>query len=531
MSTVFLHPTRKTFYRRVQIPRKIRQYFKGRVEIWRSLKTSDKDEATFRAAQFDAQTRRLFLTLKKHGERMKADQIDALVQHWLETEFDELDDYMATCGPVSDVDRDTKHVVLSDLWQEATEALISCDFRKVEKEADALLKSAGLPPLDHEGADFGRLCRRLLQAKQEYFKIEADRWEGNYNTGPQVQRHNGTPSPELAPVAPPAAPTGPMFGEAVKMYFKENARAERTDAQVKAELDRFVESLGGDRPLGSILKSDCRTYKEQLLHVRKLGPATVIKHLSNLSGLFKWSEAQGFIGEGSNPVRGLAPNKKAAKKAAQDRRPFMDEELLMVFGSKAFIQQKEANPARYWLPLICLFQVTRREEAGQLAVCDIQEEAGIPFLRINDDEKLGQSLKNEGSRRRVPIHSSLIKLGFLDYVKIVKAAGHTRLFHSLTRGANGFSDPVGKFFGRLVRKVGITDPAIVLHSTRHTGISRLTGAGVPQDIREILVGHAAAGVHGQTYVHRDQLPLSLLRDGLEKLRYDDVVEALRKGIF
>ena len=44
---------------------------------------------------------------------------------------------------------------------------------------------------------------------------------------------------------------------------------------------------------------------------------------------------------------------------------------------------------------------------------------------------------------------------------------------------------------------------IVLHSTRHTGISQLTGVGVPQDIREILAGHAAAGVHGQVYVHRD----------------------------
>jgi integrase len=248
--------------------------------------------------------------------------------------------------------------------------------------------------------------------------------------------------------------------------------------------------------------------------------------LSNLLSIFKWSEAQGFIPENSNPVRGLSPNKKAAKKAAQERRPFTDEELLKVFGSSEFRKQKDTNPARYWLPLICLWEVTRREEAGQLAVCDIQEEAGIPFVRINDDEKIGQSLKNEGSRRRVPVHSSLVKLGFLNFVKSVKAAGHTRLFHSLSRGANGYSDPVGKFFGRLVRKVGITDPAIVLHSTRHTGISRLTGAGVPEDVRKMIVGHSDSDVHGKTYVHRDQIPLGLLREGLEKLCYDEVVKAL-----
>ena len=167
--------------------------------------------------------------------------------------------------------------------------------------------------------------------------------------------------------------------------------------------------------------------------------------------------------------------------------------------------------------LICLFSLCRREEVGQLAVCDIQEEEGIHFLRINDDEKLGQSLKNAGSRRRVPIHSALISLGLLQYVERVKKAGHVRLFPELKRGANGYSDPVGKFFGRLLRSVGIDDPAVVLHSTRHTGISRLTGAGVPQDTREILAGHAAAGVHGKTYVHRDQLPLSLLREAAERL--------------
>ena len=103
MSTVFfLHPTRHTYYHRVRIPKKIRQYFKGKIEVWRSLKTADKDHAEVRAAQFDARTRRLFLTLKKSGERLSKDRIEALVQNWLETEIDELEDLMAwpCCGMV-----------------------------------------------------------------------------------------------------------------------------------------------------------------------------------------------------------------------------------------------------------------------------------------------------------------------------------------------------------------------------------------------------------------------------------------------
>ena len=35
-------------------------------------------------------------------------------------------------------------------------------------------------------------------------------------------------------------------------------------------------------------------------------------------------------------------------------------------------------------------------------------------------------------------------------------------------------------------------------------------------------------VHGQVYVHREGLPLSLLRDGLEKLSYKEVMTVLTK---
>jgi integrase len=527
MSTVFLHPTRKTYYRRVQIPQKIRKHFNGRVEVWRSLKTADKDQAEVRASLFDAQTRRLFLTLKKSGERLSKDQIEALVQHWLETEIDFLDDCLVLGGQVDDDQREGEHLVYSDLFDEASEALIGRDFKKVEKEADALLVAAGLPPLEHESAEYGRLCRRLLEAKLEYFKLADARVDGKYENPLRFQRHQQHGTADSSVRAPAKAPaTGPLFSEVVKLYFKENARAERTDSQIKAELERFLECIGGDKPIGLITKADCRVYKEDMQDRRKIGPATVRKHLSNLGGIFKWSVAQGFpTAEQGNPCQGLPPSKKHAKKMAKERRPFTDAELVQVFGSKDFIRERDKNPARYWLPLLCLFTGARREEIGQLAVCDIQEEQGIPFIRINDDSKLEQSLKNAGSRRRVPVHSSLVKLGFLDYVKKIRDGKHVRLFPALTRGANGWSDPVGKAFGRLVTKVGLTDPALCLHSLRHGTLTKLHSSGCPANIAQIIAGHSDGNVHGR-YVHRELIDLKVLRDGLEKLRYDQVVEAL-----
>lgn len=89
-----------------------------------------------------------------------------------------------------------------------------------------------------------------------------------------------------------------------------------------------------------------------------------------------------------------------------------------------------------------------------------------------------------------------------------------------------FGDAVGKFFSRLVTKCGLTDPALVLHSLKHGGITKLHAAGCPHNIVQMLAGHAAQGVHVQVYVHREALPLKLLKDGLEKLTYTDVVKAL-----
>ena len=220
-----------------------------------------------------------------------------------------------------------------------------------------------------------------------------------------------------------------------------------------------------------------------MLQDRKLTQATCVKHLSHLSGLFKWSMNQGFIKE--NPVTGLAPNKRHARMGALKRRPYTDAELLTVFGSKKFMAQRDAHPERFWICLICLFEVCRREEAGQLALKDIQVQDGIAYFDITDNGK-DQGLKNEGSRRRLPIHSSLIQLGFMEYVARIKKAGHSRLFPQVQKGLNGFSDSTGKWFSRLMTKVGLTHPALVLHSLRHGGISKLHGAGCSHSTVELI---------------------------------------------
>jgi hypothetical protein len=209
---------------------------------------------------------------------MTNEQREALVSHWLEVELDEAEDARTLAGSFSDDYREGVWHVLSDQMDATHEAIVTNNWRKVEREADALIQAAGLPALDHEGAEFGRLCRRLLLAKQEYLQIESDRWEGKYKARSVVAREGSVPTG--AAKAPPSKP----FSEVVKLYFKENSRAERTDSQIKAEFDKFITVLGGDRPIASITKEQGRVYKEHVLKNRS--PATWNKHHSSLSGLF-----------------------------------------------------------------------------------------------------------------------------------------------------------------------------------------------------------------------------------------------------
>jgi integrase len=483
------------------------------------------------------------MTLRRQGEGLTEEQREALVAEWLDAELEYAEDCRATAGRISEAKRETQLEGLAIMQEEAAEDLTCNDYRRIEKTADELLTAAGLPLLDHDSVDFGRLCRRLLQAKYEYTRIEAEQWNGkvpsvhrssagSVNGAHQAVFSNGGGTSAAGATKPKALPsTGPLFSEAVEGYLRDNPRAERSARQLKAELQRFLTAIGGDCVVSTIRKADCLKYKDSLQkeEERGLHLNTVSNRLTTLASIFRWCEAQGHIPENSNPAKDLKPSAKAVRKAKRKTKIFTDEQLVLIFGSSKFEFIRSEHPAHYWVILLCLFTTCRPNEAAQLYMADLLEEDGIPYCHVTDEGEGDKSLKTESSKRRVPVHDSLLKLGFMDYVQQVRAAGHTRLFYQVTKGRNTYADAASKMFSRLVRKLGITDPALYLYSFRHGGITKLTDAGCPADIRRMLTGHSDNDVHGQVYVHRENIRLSVLRDALSKLRYDQVVEALMRS--
>lgn len=496
------------------VPHSLRPYFR-RVQIWRSLKTSDRDQATLRAAQFTIHIQKLFRTLKGNAPTMTPSEIDTLIARWMDTELEKTEALRDSLNYSAD-DQEFMASLAADKYQDALERN-GRNPLYLGPAVDALLQWAGLPPLDHDMRDFKRLCRKLHLAKTAVLGIELERWQGIYRD---------LENPTVAATAVIAPSESPRFSEVVTRFFKENVRSARTDSQAQSEFKKFLTVIGEDKPIATITKADCRSYKEYILKDRS--QTSCIKHLSSLGGVFKWAEQQGFVPEGYNPVRGLPPTKKQARKHVKKRRPFADAELLAVLSSPDFLAQRKSNPTRYWVILLVLFQICRREEASQLLVKDIGESDGIPFMRVTNEGDQQTLKTGEHSKRKLPIHSTLLALGFLEYVRSMKNAGEVRLFPDLKKGANGFGDAVGKYFSRLVTSVGLTDPALVLHSLRHGGITKLHGAGVQTNLVEMLAGHVSQTVNGSVYTHWDSIPLDLPRKGLECLQYPAVLKALEE---
>ena len=74
------------------------------------------------------------------------------------------------------------------------------------------------------------------------------------------------------------------------------------------------------------------------------------------------------------------------------------------------LQKGAGADAGYWIPLIGLFSGARSSELCQLHVSDIVQVDDVWVIDINEDAE-SKSVKTKASRRQVPIHSELVRLG------------------------------------------------------------------------------------------------------------------------
>lgn len=216
---------------------------------------------------------------------------------------------------------------------------------------------------------------------------------------------------------------------------------------------------------------------------------------------------------------------------------YTQDELVKIFGSSLYPSRYDRKYfAKFWIPLIGLYTGARLNEICQLYVDDIRKENGIFYFNITRDRP-DQFTKNTQSIRKVPIHSKLIELGFLDFVKAVKKSKKDRIFYNLTfQKRNHYAGSTSTAYGRYLDKIGITDRSKVFHSFRHNIETILAHKKVPQSMINAMCGWKNKSIPELNYL--DKYPLSLLQKEMESLQYpylDKCFEKLmpdpKRGIF
>lgn len=475
----------------------------GRKEIARSLQTSNFREALDRAAQWQGRLAGIWARMRSDPSNMTRERFDELIDCYLQAAIDEAEEYIANSEPLvlddgRNPDWDAWRDRLQEQIEEADAAIRFNRFETVEELAQGLLKSADVRPSE---ADFRVLCRRLLQARRAALWAELRGLHGH--PMPRLRRPQGR-AEGAREVAPKATP---KLSEVAADYDRmEMARWKPRSAQMGRQGLRYFIECVGDKPIGEVTRADLREYQVKLRERpgrrgERLSDATVTKLQSYVTGLFRWA-TEGEIIE-VNPAPAILKPARAALADDEQRDAFTDEDLRAIFGGD-FASNRESRPERYWIPLLMLYSGARNEEVAQLHTVDIKEEEGVPVIDINMDTP-DKTLKNKFSKRKVPIHSALIDLGFLRCVEEARCEGRARLWPNLRKGARGYNAPVSRWFNRRLTQLGIKTTRKDSYSLRHTFSTKLKRAGVPEYVIDQLTGHKSLGISAGRYGKRIEL--------------------------
>jgi integrase len=152
-----------------------------------------------------------------------------------------------------------------------------------------------------------------------------------------------------------------------------------------------------------------------------------------------------------------------------------------------------------------------------LRIADVQVIAGVSFLSITDDGP-GRSVKTAAARRLVPVHSELVRLGFLAHVqrRSVSATPDAPLWPAVPLRAGKPGGYFSQWFGCYRRSLGLgTYPDF--HCFRHTVRTLLAAANISEPVIDQLVGHEVKGSTGaKVYTHTAS---AQLRMAIESLHY------------
>ena len=436
--------------------------------------------------------------------------------------------------------------------------------KKIEEKLDGILKSLDIK-VEKSSVDFKKLRNRFIDLylmrtswmkelikntgrTDDDFRRDVDD-KLNMNLFPELTEkltpiiendpHNPIPEPrqpyEVEQTLSPHQSTSISVG--IHKFVGEKSNITKKSLwEITSSLKMLIQEFG-DIPLGKINREMGVKFKEDLIKLPKnknklpqykdldfhqlvglnvnekdrISTRTVNNNLGYVSSFMSWCVINGYVD--INVFQGMKLKIKVREQDERDR--FTEEEIKQIFNKKNYIEYTEVEKGKweyYWIPLISLFTGMRCNEICSLYLDNIRvikgnhREQRWCFDILEEPSRPDKHLKTLSSRRMIPIHDTLLDLGLIEFVEILKKRQPTRqrLFQELPYGEGSYIRNVSRFFNqRYLPKLGLKTDKKSFHSIRHTVIDHLKQKGIDVSYINDLVGHHSGNIdldrYGKSY--------------------------------
>ena len=526
------------------IPLDIRHLFDGRIKFLLSLKCGNKVISKKICLYLNKQTQIIYEQIRM-GKSLSIDEMKRILKKEIE-KSKKHSSFFSYVGVDRSKER-TKQEGLKTLQKEEIE-LKSRKKTDFDDEVEKLLKDEGITDINRKSGTFRVFRENFIKIQNLKIKWKREIINGETNAefdlvskildgeidGIEDKKDAFARRTHLQPVIENYAPEPiepylveiKLIREVVDEFLdlRKGTIGEKMLSEYRVLTDEFIEIIG-NIPVSSLSKDTIRTYIkiqtqlpinrrknpkyrdlsiDEIMKLKDVKPQSrvnVNKFLTRLTTFMRFGVSQGYIKE--NYIDGMKiPISKTEER--KKREPFSPEDLVKILHPKTYLGWtidfgkttksnkpdvvKYQNPF-YWSFCIGVLSGMRTNEISQLLIGDIIKKENVWMFSIDETE--GKSVKTTSSIRKVPVHPTLISLGFIDYVKIIKSKGVDRVFPELTKQRDGYSTKISQHYNeKFLPSVGVWKKQVkVLYSTRHTFINRCYNKGVDRDILKSIVGH------------------------------------------
>ena len=357
-----------------------------------------------------------------------------------------------------------------------------------------------------------------------------DSWPSNPGCAQTTNTHPAPARDEPAVAQPPARPAKLVtisLQSAINAYLSQINVKPATKTRYRTVLDRLVSYFGAVCDLTTLNQDKFVGFADHVNTDSALAIKSKQVTITAAATFINWHASRNST---IAQVTAASLKPKRIAPSWSDRADFALKEMAAIF--QHAVAHRRSAPHEFWVTIGCALTGCRLEELAQLHIpTDLkQHHTGIWYLDLNErpdpDGIVRKSLKKLSSWRVVPIHPLLVELGFVEFLQTASRSETARPFSShwaphgeptpeaaSMRANIKWSHKISKWGGRRLRELRMVDmvapgSATYFHSMRHTFITTLAKAGVPEPLRAALTGHDNGGINGQIYTKFKDDPTS-----------------------